>query len=452
MKDSQRASAGAVKGDPRALLENIGNSVNDSRSKLPISDSERVKTARRKAWELRSVLWRESNIRAVQSCGRVAITESGEVQPIATGSDVAFYGVATCKSIWVCPCCSARIQSRRRRELGLLFGKALETGSAAFGAYTLRHSRSDSLADLQDALSGCWRRVSMDPKLKRLRKRLGWLGLVKGVEHTFTLANGWHPHLHPVHIFDRVLTAEEVANYHAVEFAIWKRAAEKFGLQSPMERAQQLHIVEISKSKTVLDLADYVAKGNLMARSSGSVAWEMTGTNTKTYSRTSDSGSLTPFDILEKISMSVTPQEKSKWLGIWHEYERVTRGRSALTYSKGLREHFGLRGLVKDESELIKELEVVPDTDFGFVLTDYVPIGKNHHLGSGLLNAITPKGNYEAGRDFCRKHKLDFIDLLTRNKTLDYGNSRDVSVSKFVASAVIKVQLIKSEWDQVSFD
>ncbi len=101
MKDSQRASAGAVKGDPRALLENIGNSVNDSRSKLPISDSERVKTARRKAWELRSVLWRESNIRAVQSCGRVAITESGEVQPIATGSDVAFYGVATCKSIWV---------------------------------------------------------------------------------------------------------------------------------------------------------------------------------------------------------------------------------------------------------------------------------------------------------------------------------------------------------------
>lgn len=451
MKDFQRFSAGVVKGTPLALLENIGNSVATSRSEQPISVSEKVKAARRKAWELRSVLWRESNLRAVQSCGRVAITESGEVQPIATGLDVFFAGVATCKSVWSCPCCSARINSRRRRELALLFGKALETGSAAFGAYTLRHSRSDSLADLQQALSDCWSAVNRDGTVRRTRKRLGHLGLVKSVEHTFTLANGWHPHLHPVHVFEGRLTPEQVAQLFEVEFAVWKRAAEKAGLRAPMERGQNLHLVEISEGKTALDLADYLSKGNLLARSPESVAWEMTGTNTKTYSRTSDSGSLTPFEILDNISCAITPKEKSKWLAIWHEYERVTKGRSALTYSKGLREHFGLRNAVRDESELIKSLELLGDTDFGFVLTDYVPIGKNHNLGSGLLNVITPKGNFEAGRAFCRKNNLDFIDLLTRNKILDYGHSRDVKVSKFVGSVFLPVVKMKSNWEQVVF-
>ena len=449
LKDSQRDSAGGLKGSPEALLENIGNSVNDSRSNGLISESEKVKIARRKSWELRSVLWQESNLRAVQSCGRVAITESGEVQPIATGLDVYFSGVATCKSVWSCPVCSARINARRRRELALLFEKALETGSMAFGAYTLRHSRSDSLSDLQSALSDCWRRVSMDPKLKRLRKDLGWIGVVKGVEHTFTEKNGWHPHLHPVHVFDRVLSAEEIEKYFQVEFSIWKRAAEKAGLRAPMEKAQNLHLVEISKSKTVMNLAEYISKGNLMARSPESVAWELTGTTTKTYTRVSES--ITPFEILEKISLAINAKEKSKWLSIWYEYERVTKGRCALTYSKGLREYFGLRNALRDESELLKSLELFDDTDFGFVLTDYVPIGKNHRLGSGLLNAITPKGNFESGRDFCRKNNLDFVDLLSSGRKLDYGNSRDVKVSRFADLVFVDIPKLISHWTQETF-
>ena len=449
MKDFQRVSAGVVKGAPVALLENIGNSVAVSRSNRPFSDFERAKADRRKAWELRSVLWQESNLPAVQTCGKVAITESGEVRPVATGSDVFFSGVATCKSVWSCPCCSPRIHGRRRRDLALLFEKALESGSAAFGAYTLRHSRSDSLADLQQALSDCWSAVGRDWKVREVRERLGVLGIVKAVEHTYTVANGWHPHLHPVYVFAGKVSSSQVAELFDVEFGVWERAAVKAGLRAPMERGQNLHLVEISESNTHLELADYLGKGNLISRSPVSVAYEMAPGNKKTYTRTS--GSLTPFDILEKISLSITPQEKSKWLAVWHEYERATKGRSALTYSKGLREHFGLRGVVRDESEIIKELELAEDTDFGFVLTDYVPIRKNYRLGSGLLNAISPKGNFEAGRAFCREHKLDFIDLLTRNKTLDYGNSRDVSVSKFVGSVVLPVVKVKSDWEQEVF-
>ena len=149
--------------------------------------------------------------------------------------------------------------------------------------------------------------------------------------------------------------------------------------------------------------------------------------------------------------MSILPKEKNKWLAIWHEYERVTKGRSALTYSKGLREHFGLRGVVQDEAELIKQLGIFDVTDFGFILPDYVPIGKNHWLGSGLLNAITPKGNFEAGRDFCRKNNLDFIDLLSSGRKLDYGNSRDVKASRFENVPILKVEKVLSAWEQVEF-
>lgn len=450
---TQAVRLGGFEGSPVALLENIGNSVAKSPKNLRSNERElenllRVNFDRYRAWELRSILWSESNLRLVQQCGKIPITESGEVYPVATGKEVYYSGLASCKSVWACPCCSPRIHSRRREDLTLLCQKALESGSGAFGAYTLRHSRSDSLADLQQAISDCWSAVNRDGSVRRLRKKMGWSGVVLSREHTFTLKNGWHPHLHPLHFFEQVLTSKQVFDYFEVEFAVWKRAAERLGLSAPLAKAQNLHLVEISEFKPLLDVVEYVAKGNLNSRSHKSVAWEMAPGNKKTYTRSS--GSLTPFDILEKVSFSITVKEKSKWLAIWHEYERATKGRSALTYSKGLREKFNLRGVLKDEI-ILKDDRVAPIVeDFGFVLIDWVPFKKNFRLGAGLLNAITPKGLWNDGREFCRKNSIDFVDLISEKRDLHIGLSRDVEKSKSRWVAVpAKAPPVISDWEFV---
>lgn len=446
-----RSTFESVLGGHKVPLENIVNSVAVSDSDLRsiergLESLHRANSDRFRSWELRSVLWLESSLPALLQCGRVPITVSGEVYPVPNGRNIYYSGLDSCGSVWACPVCSPKIHGRRRGDLALLLKCALEHGSGAFGAYTLRHDRSQSLEYLQGCLSKCWSAVNRDWAVRQAREKLGWIGVVLSREHTFTWRNGWHPHLHPLHLFDRKVTVEQVADLQAIEFAVWKRFAEKLGLGTPLERAQELHLVVISEKKPLMDVVEYIAKGNLNPRSAESVAWEMAPGNKKTYTQSSQS--LTPFDILEKVSLSVTSKERSKWLGVWHEYERATKGRSALTYSKGLRERFGLRGVIKDEVE-IQELEPARTVfDFGFVITDWTPFKRNFRLGAGLLGAISPKGYWDEGRVFCKKNRIDYVDLVSPDRSLHIGQSVDQLV--FDIPKVWKVEKTVPLWEQVS--
>lgn len=363
-----------------APLENIANRVAQ-----PLD-------YRAERWQARGILWRESALPRVQTCGKHSITGDGTVQVRANGRAVGYAGLATCGSVWACPVCNAKIQAVRRLEVGVAIAAH---PAAAFGAYTLRHRRGQDLDTLWRALSKCWQAVARDLMVRRTRAALGHVGIIRAAECTHG-DHGWHPHLHPVHLFDREVTSAEVQVLHAVEVRAWVAAAERLGLDAPLDRAQHLHLVTGDRAADAL--GDYFTKASYRP-STEAVGWEMTSTQTK--SRTRAAGA-TPWDLLRRVYLDGDADA----LDLWHAWERGSKGKRALTWSRGLRARVGLDTEATDEE--IAEAVVGSESDAGLVIEDWTPIRKNPALGGRLLSAIGPTMDWTAGRRFCDEHGINW--------------------------------------------
>jgi len=382
---AERAAQGPGAG---GSLENIANnSALAGQGPIP-SDYRAVR------WEARGLLWRESNLKRIRGCGRYAITSDGSVQVRANGQAVGYAGLASCGSIWVCPVDNAKIQAVRRLEVGAVLALALVEGSAAFGAYTIRHHRGQALGVLWAGTNYCWNAVSVDLAVRKQRARMGWIGYVRAAECTVGLC-GWHPHIHPLHLFSRPVTAAEVAELHRVEFRAWQAAALRLGFTAPLEVAQHLHLLAGDAGEP---MGDYFTKASYTGARVESVGWEMTSTQTK--SRTRASGSRTPWEVLADVAAG-----DADALDVWHEWEAGSKGKRALTWSRGLRARFGLGVEASDED--VAAVEVGTAADAGFVVTDWSPIRERPVLGAQLLGVIGPGQRWADGRQFCRENEIE---------------------------------------------
>lgn len=376
---------------PAGPLENTANRVARA-GQSPDYRAER--------WEARGVLWQESTLQRVRSCGRWAITPDGSVQVRANGAAVGYAGLATCGSVWACPVCNARIQAVRRLEVGTALAWGLQDGGAAFGAYTLRHHAGSSLDATWRGLTACWQAVARDKTTRTLRAALHVTGTIRAAEVTHG-ANGWHPHLHPVHLFARPVSDDAVAALHSAQFAAWTRAADRFGLDAPTIAAQDLH--RVTGAQAHAELGDYFTKASY-APSTEAVGWEMTSTQTKSRSRSADGR--TPWDLLR----SVYREGDADSLDLWHRWEADSKGKRALTWSRGLRERVGLDVEASDEE--IAETEVGTAADAGFVITDWSPIRANPRLGAELLAVVGTRRRWEEGRLFCRTNGIETREVV----------------------------------------
>jgi len=371
-------------------LENIANRVAlAGQSDIPVPDY------RVERWRARGVLWHETHLKRVRSCGRWAITADGSVEVRANGAAVGYAGLATCGSVWACPVCNARVQAVRRLEVGTVLAWGLERGGAAFGAYTVRHHAASSLDATWRGLSACWQAVARDKSVRLLRTSLGLVGTIRAAEVTHG-ANGWHPHLHPVHLFSRPISEDAVGALHSAQFGAWARAADRLGMAAPVIGAQDLHrIVGASAHEA---LGDYFTKASY-APAPDSVGWEMTSTQTKSRLRAVDGR--TPWDLLH----AVYAEGDADALDLWHTWEKDSHGKRALTWSRGLRSAAGLEVEATDEE--IAEAVVGSSADAGFVITDWSPVRANPALGAELLGVIGQAGRWAEGRRFCREHGID---------------------------------------------
>lgn len=348
------------------------------------NNSARADSARAERWRVRGVLWDESTLERVRKCGRVPVDTAG-VGVRANGVCVGYAGLATCGSVWACPVCNAKIQAIRRLEVGVAIETVLAKGGAAFGAYTVRHNANARLDTTWRVLSRLWNAVSVDKGVRVARKALGWLGYIRAAEVTHG-RNGWHPHLHPLHLFRQPVSDSDVAYLHAVEFAAWQRAAERWGYDAPMVQAQDLH--RVTGKGASKELGEYFAK----------VTWEMTSTQTKSAWRAG--ASRTPWELLR----SVYEDGDADALDLWHEWERDSKGKRAITWSRGLRRSLGLGAEAKDEE--IAAAVVGTRDDEVFIVTDWSPVRANPSLGAGLLAAVGPQGDLASGLAYCRLHGI----------------------------------------------
>lgn len=374
----------------------IGPLENTANNSAP-SPTDSADQARSDRWAARGFLWNESKLNRVRGCGRYSVLPDGAVHVRSNGAAVGFAGLASCGSIWACPVCNSKINGVRRLELGVMIASAESAGmKMAFGAKTIRHHASQQLATLWPKQSDTWNAVTVDKSVRKLRTELGFAGYVRAAEVTIGL-NGWHPHIHPFYFFERAVNDRQLADLHEAEISAWVNKAQRLGLQAPVSEAQHLH--SVSGNDAALQIGEYFTKSGHQA--ADSVAWEMTSTQTKTGRRWAKT--VTPWVMLEGARNG-----DADALELWHEYERASKGKRALTYSRGLRRRFGLDVEATDEE--IAEAEIGSKDDLVFVVQDWEPVRRNPRLGAGILAAVKT-GGLAAGRAFCAENGISIAEM-----------------------------------------
>jgi hypothetical protein len=337
---------------------------------------------RNRRYMLRSALWDVSSLKRCRSCGKHVREASGEVGIRVTEGHAGFAGLVTCGSVWVCPVCSAKIAATRSVEIGCVVARALSEGcSVVMVTLTLRHDRGQALGLLWDSLAGCWKRVTGGKSWVRQVERFGLLGFVRATEVTHG-QNGWHPHVHALLISERDLSSSEVDELCTSMWERWASKARGLGLRSPLMQASEWHRVTADGSSGT-SIGDYLAKGVLAA---GAIGMELTQTQSKVARSVHSTRSM-----WEVLREAVEVGEAGA-VRLWLEWERVSKGRRSIAWSRGLRERFGV-GLEKSDEEIAAEELGGRDDTIAFITrAGWASMVRRPVLMPALLDALESGG------------------------------------------------------------
>lgn len=331
------------------------------------ADSERVTRRRAARFAARHTLWDESSLPRVRNCGRARASNSAgvTVKRAADGS-VGLGGLQHCASVWACPVCSSTIAARRQGEIAQALGnwQTKHGGRVVFGTFTMRHHKGQSLKSLWAALSKAWgnvtsgrgwvedaldfgtvtleRRVSKKGKVSTRAK--GKLRFIRVIEVTHG-ENGWHVHVHALFLIpgkDRDVEALKavVAQMESRFFGRWLSGLQSVGMSATRKHGADLRLLTGEGSSAAL--ADYFAKG-VYAASMETARGDL--------KKTKADGSRTPFQILE----DVVARGEVDDLETWQEWERASKGKRQMFWSRGLKDELGV-GEVDDQT-LVDEAE-----------------------------------------------------------------------------------------------
>lgn len=252
-----------------------------------------------------------------------------------------FSGVERCGSIWSCPHCSAVIRAGRAREIEQAVKYHQETGgSVVFFTGTLRHHQGDQLEVTMDAILEGWRKLTAGRPWKRIKEKHQVSGYIRSIEVTLG-AHGWHPHAHVLLFLDGDISPEELEALRPVLFELWARAVERAGGKRPTEKG--LDLQKLDKNGKLL--ARYLSKvQDEKKRQTWSAGAEMTRADVKS----GRGSSLTPFQLLDDDLEGYTEEQRAR---LWREFYQVSKGRRAITWSRGLKSRCCI-GEVSDEDIL----------------------------------------------------------------------------------------------------
>lgn len=170
------------------------------------------------------------------------------------GPRVAFHGIMTCDSPWICPVCSPKLADHRGEALARTLAHFMGLGfRVAHAVLTIRHTRGMPLSEVFEALSRAWRYMTKD---RAFRPHWEGLGYARGVEITLG-PNGWHPHIHLAVVIppERDPYAFKEALWEA-----WSGAVVEVGWL-PSDRAAYSYTL-VESDEDVHEVGRYVAKAS----------------------------------------------------------------------------------------------------------------------------------------------------------------------------------------------
>jgi hypothetical protein len=155
--------------------------------------------------------------------------------------------------------------------------------------------------------------------------------------------NGWHPHVHSLWIGEGFTSDGDLDLFFGPMWKRWAAGARSVGLDSPLPKGSEWHIVGGDLSGT--KLGDYLTKGYDAA---AAIGMEMTQTQSKiarAVNRTSPTWTI----LGDAINGETQP------LKLWWEWEKASKGRRQIAWSRGVRERFGLEVTEKTDEEIAAE-------------------------------------------------------------------------------------------------
>lgn len=292
---------------------------------------------RRKRWERRSTSARFLRPLAVEQPdgfikpvrpARCAWTLGQGVGIMHDGSRPAGYsGIERCGSIWACPHCAAVIRAGRAAEIEQAVSTHQETGgSVVFFTGTLRHHQADDLETTLDAILEGWRKLTAGRPWKRIKEKYQVSGYIRSIEVTHG-GHGWHPHAHVLLFLDADISPGQLEELRPTLYELWATCVEKAGGKRPTEKGLDLQKLDDDGKL----LARYLSKVQDEKKRQG---WSAGAEMTRSDVKTGRGSSITPFQLLDDDLEGYTEEQRAR---LWREFYQVSKGRRAITWSRGLK-------------------------------------------------------------------------------------------------------------------
>ncbi len=246
-------------------------------------------------------------------------------------------------------------------------------------ALTTPHDRLDDCAALRRLVATTWRKVQAGAPWRRAGAAAGLVGGIRALEVTHG-GNGWHPHLHLLLFFEPGAGQLAIETFGIWLFERWARFIAKAG-QGVCNPA----IFRFERAASAEAAGDYVAK------------WGVEDELVRGHTKKSKHGR-TPWMLLEAFAGGDT------YAGaLFRDYAYAFKGARQLTWSKGLRERFGLRDV--DDGELV-EAEEVETVCLGAFSAGVFHTLRGAGLALALLDAVEAAPKWETVAAFLKEHRI----------------------------------------------
>lgn len=306
-------------------------------------------------------------------CHRHVVTEGGipVMRKLDAGS-ARLGKVKTCGSVWACPVCASKVAETRRRELAYAMEQHIATGGYAYLAtLTFPHYRGQALEELMEPFTKARQSFQNSRKWKAVMEAAEKIGVVNSLEVTYGAGNGWHPHLHML-VFCKPgafgegepddqgrLLSKAIENLRGE----WVRLLEKRGLVDAGNREwASRYGLDIRGGKKA---AEYIAKWGHDEQ--WGMSSELTSSHAKVGTRETwgSNHHYTPFQLL---AMSATGDGHATCA--YREFVAAFDGKRMLTWSKGLKDHFGVAEMDDEEAAEQEALPLNDETQVGEIQSE----------------------------------------------------------------------------------
>lgn len=255
--------------------------------------------------------------RGVTMCGWTQIAGQETLLMRQRGPDgrirAYFTGRQRCGLRNGCPVCTAKNAQEDRQAVndGLAAARAMDGVFPVMLTLTLRHERSDSAADLIDALARAEQGIKDKGAWKRLAKKLA--GYARVLEWTFGEENGFHPHYHTILLVKAASEDEAIAKVFEVQ-PLYMNELGKAGADGTSKAAWK-HSFQVQGAGAV---RNYITKWGSAEELTGALA------------KSGDGENLTFWQLLRMARIADDERDRQRYGAIWWEIFLATSGRHQL--------------------------------------------------------------------------------------------------------------------------